>query len=311
MNKPHQERMTRMAQTTLIFVLAILVPMVVGAQTERKTPAVQKAEGIKETFANLDFILDRDLAATTKKRRLPLFAIAPRYEDLFLNNRLRLDFNLKWGLTNQLQAGLKLRMFVENPFGEDEIDATGVADLFPEIKFHMPSWPHQELDAAIGMKVKFPLTNDDRLSDGSVTLTPFIVLQRILDDWHHLLVYTQLGVTIFTSNPKRELIANEFQNTFFVAAPGMIYPFSEDFLVMLDTQWETDGKEVNLYITPGLRWVVPQLRFLPFTLQIDFGWRLGVLGAQGEYDVGSKFIFGGKIRKAKRKPALSALHVRQ
>ena len=248
--------------------------------------------------------LNRQLVGTTPKGKFRL-AVAPRFVNVTESSLIAFNFRLYYGITSKWMTGFRLRVYSDNPFTDDERSEPGLGDIILETKYRLPSWRAYDIEAAIGLKVLIPLTQDEDRSDGVVHVVPGITLIRPIFQWAPVHLYTRLGIDIATEDIVRTPVADEIQETFFLWAWGLVYP-SRGVLVFFDVEWQTNvfidgGDRHNILVTPGVRYEVPNLRALPGLWTVEAGLRLGFVDAEELYTIGFRLV----IQPFKPKPAKS------
>ena len=262
--------------------------------------------------------LNRQLVGTTPKGKFRL-AVAPQFVDVADASQLAINFRLYYGITSKWMTGFRLRMYTDNPFNDTERNETGLGDIILETKYRLPSWRVYDIEAAIGLKLLIPLTKDEDRSDGVVHVAPGITLMRPMFKWAPLHLYTRLGIDIATEDIVRTPVSDEIQETYFLWAWGLVYP-APATLLFFDVEWQTNvfidgGDRHNILVTPGARYELPKLRYLPGVWTFEAGLRFGLANAEDLYTIGFRVIIQrfkpksppAHARSGRPRPNLAAL----
>ncbi len=247
--------------------------------------------------------LNRQLVGTTPKGEFR-FAIAPHVVDLTGSSLIALNLRFRYGITTNWMVGFRLRTYTDNPFTDDERSDPGIGDILFETKYRLPAWRALRLQSAIGLKVLVPLTNNENRSDGVIHVAPGLTLMRPLTSWLPLHLYNRVGIDFATGDIVRTPVADEIQETFFLWAWGLVYTVPSAHL-FFDVAWQTNvfikgGDRHNLLITPGIRYELPKLSWLPGLWTIEFGLRIGLVDTQDRYDLGFRITLDRPKRKPQR-----------
>lgn len=236
---------------------------------------------------------------TIEYKRAFEVSLGPQYEDIATRDALRLDFRAKYGITERWMVGARLRTFLNNPVTDKDVE--GLSGIRLETKYRWPEDLLPPVQIATGVEFDIPLTDDEDLSDGIYHLVPYVTFMKVFKTWQHMHVYAQIGVDVFLGAVSpRDVIEErvELAETFLIVAPGIIFPWPP-FYYFLDLEWNTTGKDHVLFITPGVRWEIPRLTWLPGLWTVELGPRFGLLAADGEYDMAFRVLleFGPRQRQ--------------
>ncbi len=233
--------------------------------------------------------LNRQLVGTTSKGQTRV-SITPHVVDFTGSSLIALNFRLRYGITSKWMSGFRLRTYTDNPFTDEERSDPGIGDILFETKYRLPAWRGPRLEAAIGLKVMIPLTENENRSDGVVHLVPGLTLLRPMTPWPPLHLYTRVGIDIATEDIVRTPVADEIQETFLLWAWGLVYTLPPVHL-FFDVEWQTNvlikgGDRHNILVTPGVRYELPKMSWLPGLWNIEAGFRVGLVNTQNRYDFG-------------------------
>jgi len=245
--------------------------------------------------------LFRELTAT----EFPLgfaFSMEPKFEDIIDNDTFRLDLNAKYGITLNWEVGIRFRFVLDNPFGKD--DRTGLGSIQLTTKYRWKELLWERIEVASGIKWDIPVSDDPELSDGINHIEPWTTFLRVQPNLKGLITYVHTAVDVFLGDiTLADLRENndEIDSTFWRLAPGLIY-VSPPWYFMVDVEWNTNFDDQVLLVTPGVRWEMPKLRWLPGLWTFEVGPRIGMLDAADEYSVSIRVLvdFAKRIDQKKQ-----------
>jgi hypothetical protein len=201
-----------------------------------------------------------------------------------------LPLRVEYGLTNAWQLEMQIETLhgLRTDGGER---ASGLGDLEIGTKYSFMNIGGSRFHTAVGADLTLPVGDPDRgLGEGLTRFEPFVAVGRDLPNLNnaHLFGHVALGLVRRTrgesdTEPAHELSANA----------GIIVPMQNlRFVAELNSstnRWNHDGKESEVYLTPGVVW------HLPGRWEAGIGVPIGLNDGADRYRVVAQLIweFGG------------------
>lgn len=241
----------------------------------------------------LEELLFMVLPKTQQENELEI-TLNPRLDDLVRRDYVRIPFRIRYGITRNLEMSFRLTNFIDNPFRGDT--GTGLSDIFLGTKYQWKKILKPYVDSATAFSVLIP--NDDRpgMTEGHTHYQPQLIFSKILPNWQRVQLSLAIHMDILSSQPNFNDIpeGSPAYNSLGLFL-GVVY-FKPTYNYSFEIFWITTeidrGDENPVYISPGLFWNIPKMRYprLPGLLRLGLGLRLGV------YDAPEDFAFIARLK---------------
>jgi hypothetical protein len=185
-----------------------------------------------------------------------------------------IPLSIEYGLTDRWQVEAEWNAYVQNHPAGGSV-ARGIGDLELGTQYSFMNIGGSLFHIAPLFSVELPLGDVNKgLSDGFVEYEPAVVLARDFPQLHHTQLFTEAGVN-FPQRVERpadaddaESAADEFNfgTGFFTLFPHGAASLEFNWT---NSQWNRDGTENLLYLTPGVIW--KPARGVEFGLGIPVG----------------------------------------
>lgn len=217
-------------------------------------------------------------------------SLSPAYNksedlDIFI-----LPLSIEYGLTDAWQLELAWQIFILNHSSNGE-NNYGIGDLSIGSKYSFLNIAQSNFHTAIGFEITFPLGSSNKnTSEGFVEFEPYFVLAKNIPQLNNLYLFTQVSFNFlkqvkYHSDPNQNKSPAHEINWI----SGFVVPFSAMFFTTefswLNNEWNHDGDESEMYISPGLTWK------LPGAWEIGMAFPIGLTKDSDDYQILTKISF--------------------
>jgi hypothetical protein len=210
--------------------------------------------------------------------------MAPNFREGEAGRLIEVPLTIEYGITDAWQVEMEWAAFVNrSPSGE--ASTRGIGDLELGTKYSFMNIADWAFHAAIGFEIGFPLGNiNQELTEGFIEYEPFFLLAKDLPKLYNGQIFAQVGLGLVQRVKNHddptddEAAAHELTgNVGFFVPVGPLFLTAE--FNWLNNQWNNDGEENQMYLTPGLVWD------LPGTWEVGVGVPIGLNEASDDFRV--------------------------
>lgn len=242
-----------------------------------------------ESRRPLEELFKTDLVYAQEKGEWQL-EVAPFYQNNSSGNLWTLPLSMEYGLTDNWQVEAEWDAFVQHVSGEHS-SSCGIGDLEVGSQYSFMNLGGSSFDLAPRFSIGIPLGDVNKgLSEGFMEYTPAVILARDFPQFHHLQLFSEIGLGIVRRVKKPAVVAQ--------AAPaadglnfgaGFFVPVSQGTVTLEfnwnNNQWNHHGEDNEFYLTPGCTWKPLK------GLEIGLGIPVGLNSGADRYDVIAHIIY--------------------
>lgn len=216
--------------------------------------------------------------------------LEPNFSEGDERDVFQLPFAVEYGITDDWQVSLEWNAHVNRNPSEGNT-TSGVGDLELGTQYSFMNIAEPEIHAALAFEIGVPVGDVDReLSEGFLEFSPALLLAKDFEELNNSQIFAQIGVSFVDRvNSHDDPDEDEPEAHEFFWNIGFFIPLGDFRLVTefnwANNEWNNDGEENNLFITPGLVWD------LPGTWELGVGVPVGLNKESDNYRVLTKLIY--------------------
>lgn len=231
-------------------------------------------------------VFDVELTGTNPSRELEL-SLSPRVVDIVGHRYIRLPVSAKFAVNDHWDASVRIQPYVDSPIRGDS--RTGVENVRFSTKYRLPIRPFGALDSAFGVRLSFPLEDEDEgITDGYRHFQPFAVISRTydLENERQFQWFAGLALDFVGDAPSGSRKSDRRSELGLYS--GILYSPPGHWRYAFYTEWNTTridgGTDDGFFLVPGLIYDPPSDRFpwLPGDWKFELAGKLGLDDADSD-----------------------------
>lgn len=184
-------------------------------------------------------------------------AAFPQYHNGYSSDDTEFPLVAEYGLTDSWLLEASWDSFVIHNAGAGK-KTSGISDWAIATQYSFMHFANTTNSAAIGFEIQFPSGSiNKKLTDGLRVYEPYFILTKDLPNLANIQIFSELGVgfverVLHHANPSDDKpTAHEviFNAGFFGPVGSVVYSLEFN---LRNNQWNSNGHENELYLTPGL-----------------------------------------------------------
>ncbi len=191
------------------------------------------------------------------------FTLSPTFREGDDRDIIEIPLGIELGITDFWQVSLEWQSHV-NRNSREGSTTQGIGDLELGTQYSFMNIADELFHAALGLEVGVPVGDIDKeLSEGFLEISPSLILAQDLPRFHDSQIFTQIGFS-FVDRLKNHADPDEDEPEAhdFIWNAGFFIPCGDVRWVTefnwRTNEWNHNGDENELYITPGVIWVLPE-----------------------------------------------------
>ena len=243
--------------------------------------------GTNQVKRPIEELFKTDMVYPQEKGELQV-GLASLYQHNSSGDALTVPISLEYGLTGRWQVEAEWKSFVQHFWNQSK--KHGIGDLEIGTQYSFMNIGDSMFHIAPRFSMEIPLGDVNKgLTEGFMEYQPAIILARDFPQFHDAQLFTEIGIS-FVQRVKRPSEADDAEpaaHVFNLGFGGFV-PFSHGALTIefnwTNNQWNHQGTENELYLTPGWVWKVTR------NFEIGQGIPVGLNKRSDQYDVAAHVV---------------------